>query len=253
MISQYWRAVREFSTALWKARAEWKNACTYRVGFMKSFGQHYSLWNYVPVTLVYLHRRLSMAEGWLLVSPCLWASEDGWGTLLWSFLGSVSQPPTFPKYCLEECVGNCFVRMVGLVPGVGGLNEIVGYYSFSLPEIFSCFVKTKTKHPSDLCTFSFLESLQTRRAVFMSKQCLSVAAVGIAQHWMFSKHIWVESFHFWESFSSVRWHLVRIDHCFHDLIGNWWYFWNGRVCGAEIYSHLCVFSFRVWMISCPPV
>lgn len=157
MISQYWRAVREFSTALWKARAEWENACTYRVGFMKSFGQHYSLWNYVPVTLVYLHRRLSMAEGWLLVSPCLWASEDGWGTLLWSFLGSISQPRTFWKYCLEQCAGNCFVRMVGcLVRGVGSLNEFVGYYSFSLPEIFSCFVKnknkkTKPKNPPQIC------------------------------------------------------------------------------------------------------
>lgn len=114
------------------------------VDFTKSFGQHQSLWNYVPAALVYLCRHLPTAKEWVLISPCLWASRDVRGALVRFLLGSVWWTLVFSDGILSGWVfGNQFNRLVGCLSSwIGGLNW--RYHVLSLlilPGIFSCSSK----------------------------------------------------------------------------------------------------------------
>lgn len=221
---------------------------------MKSFGQHYSLWNYVPVALVYLHRHQSTAEGWLLVSPCLWASEDGWGTLLWPFLGSTSWALAFWKYCLDS------VLVIGLLQWRSflffGLKVSMG--SWAAPP-FPCQSSSVVLSNNLRAMYLFLprEFAFADKGVVFFVRAVSVAAVKVSQPLVFSKEVWIKVYYFLQSFSLVVWCLVHIDLYFHDLVGNGWHFpglealWRGNLSILIIY--LCVFSLQVLLISRPPV
>lgn len=113
----------------------------------------------MPAALVYLCRHLFMAEDGILVSSCLWASEDVRVISVCFFLESVEWVLVFSELNREHCLVECLVIST-LLFGVEWFKLETLCATCPLP-CQKCPV-ILVKKTSKLNTFSFLERLHPR-------------------------------------------------------------------------------------------